>query len=852
MSVCFFDEEGNQTDCVELKERTAFVWHGLVRNIKAGQRYGYRVDGPWEPERGLRFNASKLLVDPYAKAITGDVDWKAPIFAYDVTAGDDLKRDDQDSAAGMPKSVVVSDKFDWEGDCPPDRSLSDSVIYEMSVRGFSKQNTLIPENLRGTYAAVATEPSIKYLQMLGVTAVELLPVHHFIDEGHLVDRELHDYWGYNTLSYFAPMSRFSSSGSDGEQVTEFKEMVKSLHKAGIEVILDVVYNHTCEGNRMGPSLSMKGVDNTTYYKQVADNPRYYMDFTGTGNTLNVMNPQVLKLVMDSLRYWVTEMHVDGFRFDLASTLARDDEGVSKLSSFFNVIHQDPVLQDVKLIAEPWDVGEGGYQVGNFPVLWAEWNGKYRDTVRRFWKGDEGLLSDFAYRITGSSDLYQHDGRKPYASVNFITAHDGFTLCDLVSYNEKHNENNGDNNTDGADNNDSWNMGAEGPTDDAGINELRERQTRNFLTTLILSQGVPMLCGGDEVGRSQRGNNNGYCQDNEITWYDWKLDSPRQRLMDFTSKLIGLRARHPNLRRRKFFQDRNIRGSVVRDIAWFGTNGEEFPDQDWDAGWKNSLAFMLNGKTLGVTDDEGVPITDDSFLMMVNAAPEGVEFTLPPSPAETDWIQVLDTQNIDDPFAEQQIGDKVIVGGRSMRGLSGWQGRGVSFRHGRSSGRYPRHQATGRCTRFAGDLERDAWQIGSLARTLASQRGLAIGIEICLAGSPVFVTALDGTCVSTMRWLRRKSNTVAMFDRSSYSLHLHLASKQQTLARHALPDADYAADGGEISAARCSGRPGGYDLGIRTGPACGPRTRSRGTLPASWFGSTQHCANAALTCRRRVF
>ncbi len=666
VSLCFFDEMGNETDCVELKEHTAFVWHGLVRGIRPGQRYGYRVDGPWEPEKGHRFNKNKLLVDPYAKALTGQVDWKGPIFPYDVTSGDDLKMDGQDSAAGVPKSVVVDPRYDWEGDCPPDTPLADSVIYEVSVRGFSKSNPMIAENLRGTYAAIASEPSINYLRMLGVTAVELLPVHHFIDEGHLVDRELRDYWGYNTLSYFAPMARYSSTGDNGEQVREFKDMVKALHKNGIEVILDVVYNHTCEGNEKGPILSMKGADNVTYYRQPPDNPRFYMDYTGTGNTLNVVHPQVLKLVMDSLRYWVTEMHVDGFRFDLASTLAREESAVSRLSSFFDVIHQDPVLQTIKLIAEPWDVGEGGYQVGNFPVLWAEWNGKYRDTVRRFWKGDEGLLSDFAYRVTGSSDLYKYDGRQPYASINFITAHDGFTMTDLVSYNEKHNEANGDNNTDGADDNDSWNMGAEGPTDDPAINEMRERQTRNFLATLILSQGVPMICGGDEVGRSQRGNNNGYCQDNEITWYDWQLDQPRQRLMAFATKLIELRCKHPNLHRRKFFQDRAIRGSMMKDIAWYGTDGAEFPDDDWNAKWKRSLAYLFNGKTLGVADDEGNPVNDDSFLIMVNAAPEGVEFTLPASPSHAKWKQILDTQNIDDPFATEELGDKVILGGRSMR------------------------------------------------------------------------------------------------------------------------------------------------------------------------------------------
>ena len=559
VSVCFFDESGKQTDCVPLHERTAFVWHGLIRDIRPGQRYGFRVDGPWDPERGLRFNPHKLLLDPYAKAVSGDVDYQKPIFAYDVKTGDDLQRDDHDSADGVPRSIVVDPHFNWDDDCPPEIPLAESIIYEVNVRGYSIQNPDVPKELRGTYAGLASPASIDYLKKLGVTAVELLPVHHFIDESHLVDRGLRDYWGYNTLSYFAPMARYSSCGDDGCQVQEFKEMVKALHKEGIEVILDVVYNHTCEGNRLGPSLCWKGVDNTTYYRQVADNPRFYMDYTGTGNTLNMMNPQVLKMVMDSLRYWVTEMHVDGFRFDLAATLARELHDVSKLSSFFDTINQDPILADVKLIAEPWDVGEGGYQVGNFPVVWAEWNGKYRDTVRRFWKGDEGVLSDFAYRLTGSSDLYQTDGRKPYASINFITAHDGFTLCDLVSYNDKHNEANGDNNTDGANDNDSWNMGAEGPTDDPSINELRERQTRNFLTTLILSQGVPMLCGGDEVARSQRGNNNGYCQDDELTWYDWKLDAPRKRLMEFTSRLIHLRKKHPNLRRRKFFQGPHHQG-----------------------------------------------------------------------------------------------------------------------------------------------------------------------------------------------------------------------------------------------------------------------------------------------------
>ena len=528
------------------------------------------------------------------------------------------------------------------------------------------RNPDVPEKLRGTYAGLAHDASIAYLKKLGITAVELLPVHHFIDEGHLLDKGLRDYWGYNTLGYFAPMSRYSSSGDDGEQVTEFKQMVKRLHAEGLEVILDVVYNHTCEGNEKGPMLSFKGVDNTTYYRTVVDDGRYYVDYTGTGNTLNVYHPQTLKMIMDSLRYWVSDMHVDGFRFDLASTLARELHDVNKLGAFFDTIHQDPTLADVKLIAEPWDIGEGGYQVGNFPVLWAEWNGKYRDTVRRFWKGDSGQLSDFAYRLTGSSDLYKNDGRKPSASINFITAHDGFTLCDLVSYDHKHNEANLDNNTDGADNNDSWNMGAEGPTDDPEINKLRERQTRNFLATLMLSQGVPMLLGGDEFARSQRGNNNCYCQDDELTWYDWNLDEPRKRLLEFTSRLIKLRRDHPNLHRRRFFQDREIRGSVVRDIAWYGTDGKEISDEAWSEAWNRSIALMLNGQTLQVMDDEGHPVVDDSFLILVNAAAEGVEYTLPEPPDGQPWRQVLDTESIENPFCDAKVEEKVIVGGRSIR------------------------------------------------------------------------------------------------------------------------------------------------------------------------------------------
>ena len=663
--VCLFDDSGKQIDCVELHERTAFVWHGFILGIKPGQLYGFRVDGPWQPSQGLRFNKNKLLVDPYAEAVSGKVDWKEPIFPYDVASSDDTKFCGKDDADAVPKSVVIEHQFDWEDDCPPQIPLADSVIYEVHVKGFSKRNMAVPEKQRGTYAGLAHPASIGYLKDLGITAVELLPIHEMVDDGFLLDRGLRNYWGYNTLNFFSPAARYSSSGDRGGQVREFKEMVRALHKAGIEVILDVVYNHTCEGNRMGPILSFKGIDNPTYYRQVPDNPRYYMDYTGTGNSMNVRHPQVLKLIMDSLRFWVAEYHVDGFRFDLAATLARELHDVDKLGGFFDTIHQDPTLQEVKLIAEPWDVGDGGYQVGNFPVMWAEWNGKYRDTVRRFWKGDGGQLSDFAYRLTGSSDLYQHDGRKPYASINFVTAHDGFTLCDLVSYNDKHNEANGDNNEDGESHNNSWNMGAEGPTDDPNINTMRERQIRNFLATLLLSQGVPMICGGDEFSRSQRGNNNCYCQDNELTWYDWQLDPSRVRLMEFTRKLVKLRLTHPNLHRRKFFQDRTIRNSVVRDIAWYGADAKEMPEEAWGAEWTRSLGLMLNGQTLQVSDENGDPVIDDSFLILVNAFHEGVEFTLPPVPNGSPWCQVMDTQNIDDPFKEAKVGEKVIVGPRSM-------------------------------------------------------------------------------------------------------------------------------------------------------------------------------------------
>src|SRR5271170_4414537 len=641
VELCLFSAEGNECEKIPLRETTAFVWHGYLPGIQPGQRYGYRVHGPWEPEKGLRFNPAKLLVDPYAQAVTGRVDWSQAIFPYVFGGNDaDLHRGDRDSAPGVPKSLVVNPYFDWDQDRPLRTPLSDSIIYETHVRGFSIQNPDIPEPLRGTYAGLASPASLRHFKRLGVTAVELMPVHHFINDSRLVESGLSNYWGYNTLAYFAPHGRYCSTNDGGNQVAEFKAMVKTLHREGIEIILDVVYNHTAEGNHLGPMLSLKGIDNLTYYRTMPDNLRFYMDYTGTGNTLNVRNPQVLKLIMDSLRYWVLEMHVDGFRFDLAATLARELHDVDRLSSFFDTIHQDPTLAEVKLIAEPWDVGEGGYQVGQFPVLWAEWNGKYRDTVRRFWRGDPSQLSDFANRLTGSSDLYQFDGRKPYASINFVTAHDGFTLCDLVSYNAKHNEANGEDNRDGSNSNDSWNMGVEGPTDDEGINILRERQTRNFLATLMLSQGVPMLNGGDEIARSQRGNNNCYCQDNELTWYDWNLDEPRKRLLAFTARLIHLRSCHPNLHRRKFFQDRPIRKEgedlVIKDVSWFSTDGKQVSDEVWNTEWNRSVAVLLNGQTLQVTDEDGRRVIDDSFFLVVNAAEAGVEYVLPVSPSGRRW------------------------------------------------------------------------------------------------------------------------------------------------------------------------------------------------------------------------
>jgi isoamylase len=645
VELCFFaTTDDREPEIVEIREVTAFVWHAYLPGIPPGQLYGYRVHGPYEPDAGVRCNPAKLLVDPYAIALCGAVDWSAAIFPYEIgNEAEDRAIDTTDDAWGMPKSIVGNPYFDWEGDRTPNTPLSESVIYEVHVKGFSQQNPEVPAELRGTYLGLAAPASIKHLKTLGVTAVELLPIHDFLDDKSLVDKGLRNYWGYNTTNFFAPAARYSSSGGKGGQIAEFKQMVKVLHREGIEIILDVVYNHTSEGNHMGPMLSFKGIDNATYYRLVEDDKRFYMDYTGTGNTLNVRHPQVLKLIMDSLRYWAVEMHVDGFRFDLASTLARGLKDVNKLSAFFDIIHQDPILSRLKLIAEPWDVGDGGYQVGNFPVLWAEWNGKYRDTVRRFWKADDGQVAELADRLTGSSDLYQADGRRPSASINFIVAHDGFSLHDLVSYNEKHNEANGEDNKDGANDNESWNLGVEGPTDDPEISELRERQKRNFLATLFFSQGVPMLCGGDELGRTQHGNNNAYCQDDEISWFDWALDDRRRSLLDYTAQLIAFRRAHPNLHRRKFFQDRSIKHDEAENVVWIRADGQEMTEDDWSQPWMKSIALFLNGETINDVDQGGDPIIDDSFLLVLNCHVEGVEITLPEVHGLTHWEVVFDTR-----------------------------------------------------------------------------------------------------------------------------------------------------------------------------------------------------------------
>jgi isoamylase len=669
VELCLFDsiEPIQENIRIPVTERTDQVWHIFLPDVRPGQLYGLRVSGPFDPEHGLRFNSSKLLLDPYAKAIAGEVNWADEMFGYVIgDKKEDLSQDFRDDAWGAPKSVVIDPAFDWQGDKKPATPLCESVIYELHVKGFSKLWHELPEQLRGTYAGLGSALAIDYFKKLGITAIELLPVQAHIDDKVLFDRGLTNYWGYNTIGFFAPHAQYSSGGQMGEQVSEFKTMVRSLHAAGIEVILDVVYNHTAEGNHLGPTLCFRGIDNLAYYRLHPENPRFYLDFTGTGNTFNLLHPRALQLVADSLRYWVLEMHVDGFRFDLASALARNHSGFSALHPFFQVIHQDPVLSQVKLIAEPWDVAEGGYQIGNFPVLWSEWNGKYRDSVRSFWKGDEGRIGEMAYRLTGSPDLYEHGGRRPNVSINFVIAHDGFTLTDLVSYNEKHNKLNADDNRDGDNNNLSWNCGMEGPTDDPQINVLRDRQRRNFLTTLFLSQGVPMLCGGDEWGRTQNGNNNAYCQDNEISWFKWHREDKQNQFLEFTRKLIQLRKEHPVFRRPKFLKGRRIPGSDVRDVMWFNPGGSQMTEEEWTSPFVRCLGMLLSGDATDVLNFKGESVRDETFLLLINAHYEPIPFVLP-GQEHLEWQLILDTGDPDGFLPEPKTfgsGDDLDLGGRA--------------------------------------------------------------------------------------------------------------------------------------------------------------------------------------------
>jgi len=667
VELCLFDSSSTDAkeERIKITERNHEVWHIYIPEIQPGQLYGFRVYGPYDPQKGHRFNPNKLLIDPYAKAIAGAIDWHDALFGYDIHHPDkDLSFSEIDSAPHIPKCVVIDSAFDWEGDQPPRIPYHKTVIYETHIKGFTKNHPDVPTEIQGTYSALSHPAIIQYLKDLGITAIEFMPVHQSINDRHLIERGLRNYWGYNTIGFFAPDTGYSSRGVVGEQVTEFKEMVKALHKAGVEVILDVVYNHTAEGNQLGPTLSFRGIDNASYYR-LTDDPRFYMDYTGTGNTLNANLPNVLQLIMDSLRYWITEMHVDGFRFDLAAALAREFHDVNKLSAFFDIIHQDPVISQVKLIAEPWDVGEGGYQVGNFPPGWVEWNGKYRDCIRDYWRSDQSMLGEFAQRFTGSSDLYNDNYRTPTASVNFITAHDGFTLHDLVSYNDKHNEANGEENQDGESYNRSWNCGAEGPTDDATIVNLRAQQRRNFLTTLFLSQGIPMLLGGDEIGRTQQGNNNAYCQDNEISWYNWaEVD---EQLLDYTRKLIALRKQHPTFSRRKWFMGQEIKGIGVEDIVWFLPEGNEMPDENWDHDFAKSLAIYLDGRGIRSVDEKGEKVYDDHFYVIFNAHDGPIHYKLPGNKYGHDWEKILDSYTGKIGVEEQsyQAEADIIVEGRSV-------------------------------------------------------------------------------------------------------------------------------------------------------------------------------------------
>ncbi|MEJ2345743.1 MAG: glycogen debranching protein GlgX [Gammaproteobacteria bacterium] len=665
VELCLFDARGKrELERIPMPEQTDQVWHCYLPEARPGLLYGYRVYGPYQPQLGHRFNPNKLLLDPYTKAVDGTLRWSDIQFGYRVDhKKGDLSMDRRNSAPGMPKSRVIDPAFTWGDDRPPRIPAHETIIYELHVKGFTNRHPDVPPALRGTYAGLATEPVIDHLRTLGVNAVELLPVHAFVDDRHLTEKGLHNYWGYNSIGFFAPDLRYSATGV----ISEFKTMVKTLHSAGIEVILDVVYNHTAEGNHLGPTLSFRGIDNAAYYRLVPDDPRFYQDYTGCGNTLNMMHPKVLQLIMDSLRYWVQEMHVDGFRFDLASALARELHEVDRLGAFFDIIHQDPILSQVKLIAEPWDLGEGGYQVGNFPVGWMEWNGKYRDAVRAYWKGDGGLIGELAYRLTGSSDLYEHGGRQPFASVNFITAHDGFTLHDLTSYNRKHNDANQEQNRDGENNNLSWNSGVEGPTDDPELRALREQRKRNFLATLLLSQGIPMLLAGDEMGRTQRGNNNAYCQDNKLSWVNWNLGAEQRDLMAFVSRLIQLRRAHPVFRRRNFFQGRPIKGNHVKDITWLHPSGNEMTDATWNHEQAWCLGVYYCGEVLDEYDARGRQLLDDNFLLLLNAYHEPVRFHIPSFSGRPSWQVILDTthpRGLGDP-GEHLAGGVYELNGRSL-------------------------------------------------------------------------------------------------------------------------------------------------------------------------------------------
>jgi glycogen operon protein len=675
VDLCLFDksEQTHAPRTVRLRERTNGVWHIYLPEIGVGQLYGYRVYGPYEPENGLRFNRNKLLLDPYAKAIGREIVWDDSLFGYTIGAeGDDLTFDERDSAPFAPLGIVVDNRFDWGDDEPLATAWHNTVIYEAHVKGLTMTHPAVPDDIRGTYAAIASKPIIDYLTKLGITAIELMPIQYFADDRHLQEKGLHNYWGYNTLGFFAPQRAYGASQSHpADVVKEFREMVKALHKAGIEVILDVVYNHTAEGNERGPTLSFRGIDNKAYYRTVDGKERHYMDFTGCGNTLNMVHPHSLQLLMDSLRHWVTEMHVDGFRFDLASALARSLYDVDQLGALFTSIYQDPTLAMTKLIAEPWDLGMGGYQVGQFPINWTEWNGKYRDSVRRYWKGDTGMRSEIATRLGGSSDLYEHGGRLPSASINFIIAHDGFTLHDLVSYNEKHNEANGEDNNDGASDNESWNCGVEGPTEDPEINKLREQQKRNFLATLMFSQGVPMLCAGDEISRTQGGNNNGYCQDTEITWHNWNLDDSRKSLLDFTSRLIHFRLKHPNFHRRSYVEADPTVSPQAESIRWLRSDGETMGEEDWnEGGWMRTIGMYLSGEAREIRDASGVRVTDDDFLVLLNSHHEPVEFKLPEEARGKVWSVAFDTARPELASGSEPLkDDNFKVQGRSLAVLA---------------------------------------------------------------------------------------------------------------------------------------------------------------------------------------